>query len=153
MAFKFECASCGETHEGMPSFGAAAPLVSFHPVEMDRDERAPGWRLLRLPRPRPLKCGRAAGTPPPRPRPQGPLGLALVRRRARAAPPPAPAFPAGVGRLRARLPATARAGDGSCGYATGCARDAGRQHLRGADRRPERKHLAPRAVPPDDGGL
>lgn len=34
MTFTFQCVTCGKTHEGMPSFGASAPLSYYEvPVE------------------------------------------------------------------------------------------------------------------------
>lgn len=39
MSFSFQCSICGQVHEGMPSFGAAAPLNYYHiPVE-EREAR------------------------------------------------------------------------------------------------------------------
>lgn len=38
MKFKFHCTSCGEMHEGMPSFGAHAPL-SYYKVPSDEREQ------------------------------------------------------------------------------------------------------------------
>lgn len=35
--FSFKCASCGEVHEGMPSFGAHAPLSYY---DVPQGERA-----------------------------------------------------------------------------------------------------------------
>src|SRR5438105_10262142 len=118
-----------------------------------RDNGSRLRRLLRLAKAAPVECGGAPGTSAPNPRPQGPLGVALVCRGARAAPTPAPALPAGVGSVRARLPAASRAGHGSFEYAAGRAQDAGCQHLRGADRRHQRDDVAPGAVPAHDGGL
>lgn len=37
--FKFQCASCDEWHEGMPSFGAAAPLYYYAIPEFERERR------------------------------------------------------------------------------------------------------------------
>jgi hypothetical protein len=37
--FRFNCASCGEWHEGMPSFGARAPLYYYAIPEDERQER------------------------------------------------------------------------------------------------------------------
>lgn len=39
MIFSFKCSSCGETHEGMPTFGAKAPLSFFEIPENERDQR------------------------------------------------------------------------------------------------------------------
>ncbi|WP_273430724.1 DUF2199 domain-containing protein [Chitinibacter tainanensis] len=37
MSFAFQCATCGQIHEGMPSFGASAPL-SYYAVPVDERE-------------------------------------------------------------------------------------------------------------------
>ena|SRR5215472_11342326 len=37
--FRFKCASCGEWHEGMPSFGADAPLYFYGIPAAERDAR------------------------------------------------------------------------------------------------------------------
>jgi hypothetical protein len=37
--FSFKCASCGEVHDGMPSFGARAPLSYYHVPQDERDSR------------------------------------------------------------------------------------------------------------------
>ncbi|MQA38848.1 DUF2199 domain-containing protein [Rugamonas aquatica] len=37
--FSFKCASCGEVHEGMPSFDAHAPLSYYEVPEGEREER------------------------------------------------------------------------------------------------------------------
>lgn len=37
--FRFRCADCGEWHEGMPSFGASAPLYYYTIPEAERGER------------------------------------------------------------------------------------------------------------------
>ena len=37
--FSFKCASCGEVHEGMPSFGAKAPLSYYAVAEEEREHR------------------------------------------------------------------------------------------------------------------
>src|SRR5438445_10327823 len=110
-------------------------------------------RLLRVIGMRPVECWCAPGTPAPHPRSQRPLGVALVCRGALPAPTPAPPLSAGMGGIRPRLPAAPRAGDGSFEYAAGRARHAGRQHLRGADRRHQRDDVPPGAVPAHDGGL
>jgi hypothetical protein len=39
MAFEFQCAACGETHQGMPSFGARAPVSYFAIPEAERAAR------------------------------------------------------------------------------------------------------------------
>ncbi|WP_231879096.1 DUF2199 domain-containing protein [Collimonas arenae] len=39
MSFKFKCNSCGEIHEGMPSFGAHAPLSYYEIPEGERATR------------------------------------------------------------------------------------------------------------------
>jgi hypothetical protein len=39
MSFQFKCATCGEIHEGMPSFGAAAPLSYYGIPEHERANR------------------------------------------------------------------------------------------------------------------
>lgn len=39
MSFKFVCVSCKEVHEGMPSFGAAAPLSYYEVPEAERERR------------------------------------------------------------------------------------------------------------------
>lgn len=39
MIFRFHCASCGQTHEGMPSFGADAPLSYYAVPEHERARR------------------------------------------------------------------------------------------------------------------
>lgn len=39
MAFKFVCSSCNEVHEGMPSFGAAAPLSYYDVPDHEREKR------------------------------------------------------------------------------------------------------------------
>jgi len=39
MTFRFRCTSCGQTHEGMPTFGARAPLSFYEIPELERDER------------------------------------------------------------------------------------------------------------------
>lgn len=39
MTFRFKCASCDEIHEGMPSFGAGAPLSYFEVPEAEREAR------------------------------------------------------------------------------------------------------------------
>jgi hypothetical protein len=42
MSFEFKCNTCGQTHQGMPSFGALAPHSYYRVVE---DERATRCRL------------------------------------------------------------------------------------------------------------
>jgi hypothetical protein len=37
--FSFKCASCGEVHEGMPSFGAHAPLTYYDVPQEEREHR------------------------------------------------------------------------------------------------------------------
>jgi hypothetical protein len=37
--FRFECTSCGDWHEGMPTFGAAAPLYFYAVPAAERGER------------------------------------------------------------------------------------------------------------------
>jgi hypothetical protein len=37
MSFTFQCVTCGKTHEGMPSFGASAPL-SYYEVPVEERE-------------------------------------------------------------------------------------------------------------------
>ncbi|WP_174532024.1 DUF2199 domain-containing protein [Sphingomonas koreensis] len=37
--FRFKCGSCDEWHEGMPSFGATAPLYYYAIPESERDRR------------------------------------------------------------------------------------------------------------------
>lgn len=39
MTFTFECTSCGQLHEGMPTFGAKAPLSYYEISEIERAER------------------------------------------------------------------------------------------------------------------
>jgi hypothetical protein len=39
MAFSFVCSACGETHQGMPSFGARAPASYFAIPEAERAAR------------------------------------------------------------------------------------------------------------------
>jgi len=39
MTFHFHCASCGQTHEGMPTFGSAAPLAYYAVPENERSRR------------------------------------------------------------------------------------------------------------------
>ena len=39
MAFEFTCASCGQLHRGMPTFGADAPLSYYEVPEADRGKR------------------------------------------------------------------------------------------------------------------
>lgn len=39
MAFQFKCVTCGETHTGMPTFGADAPLSYFGIPNDERDHR------------------------------------------------------------------------------------------------------------------
>ena len=39
MEFEFKCASCGQIHRGMPSFGADAPLSYFQVPEVERGSR------------------------------------------------------------------------------------------------------------------
>ena len=39
MGFEFRCRSCGEIHEGMPGFGAAAPLSYYAIPETERASR------------------------------------------------------------------------------------------------------------------
>jgi hypothetical protein len=39
MPFSFKCSSCGEMHEGMPSFGADAPLSYYAVPEAERETR------------------------------------------------------------------------------------------------------------------
>jgi len=39
MKFKFQCTSCGDTHEGMPSFGAHAPLRYYEVPSDEREQR------------------------------------------------------------------------------------------------------------------
>ena len=39
MAFTFQCHTCGETHEGMPGFGADAPLSYYEVPEAERAVR------------------------------------------------------------------------------------------------------------------
>ena len=38
--FRFKCASCGEWHEGMPGFGASAPLYYYIIPEAERSARS-----------------------------------------------------------------------------------------------------------------
>ena len=40
MAFRFTCKTCGEVHEGMPSFGADAPAAYLAMSDPEREERA-----------------------------------------------------------------------------------------------------------------
>jgi hypothetical protein len=37
--FRFKCAACGEWHEGMPTFGTAAPLYFYSVPAAERGER------------------------------------------------------------------------------------------------------------------
>jgi hypothetical protein len=37
--FRFKCSSCGEWHEGMPTFGADAPLYFYAIPEQEREAR------------------------------------------------------------------------------------------------------------------
>lgn len=39
MTFRFKCVSCDEVHEGMPTFGASAPLSYFDVAEEQRASR------------------------------------------------------------------------------------------------------------------
>ncbi|MCA8024011.1 DUF2199 domain-containing protein [Burkholderia cepacia] len=39
MSFAFQCATCGQTHEGMPSFGAPAPLSYYEVPIAEREVR------------------------------------------------------------------------------------------------------------------
>jgi hypothetical protein len=39
MSFRFHCSSCGETHEGMPTFSADAPLNYYTIPEAERTKR------------------------------------------------------------------------------------------------------------------
>lgn len=39
MPFRFQCTTCGKIHEGMPSFGADAPLSYFAITESEREAR------------------------------------------------------------------------------------------------------------------
>ena len=39
MKFKFQCTSCGDTHEGMCSFGAHAPLRYYEVPSDEREQR------------------------------------------------------------------------------------------------------------------
>jgi hypothetical protein len=39
MTFRFKCATCDEIHEGMPTFGAKAPLSYFEVPEEERETR------------------------------------------------------------------------------------------------------------------
>ena len=39
MAFRFQCNRCGQFHEGVPSFGADAPLTFYQVPEMHRAKR------------------------------------------------------------------------------------------------------------------
>lgn len=39
MGFEFRCRSCGEVHNGMPGFGAAAPLSYYAVPEAERADR------------------------------------------------------------------------------------------------------------------
>ena len=39
MAFRFRCETCGDIHEGMPTFGAAAPLSYYAIPEAERPGR------------------------------------------------------------------------------------------------------------------
>jgi hypothetical protein len=39
MSFRFHCSSCGETHEGMPTFSADAPLNYYAIPESERSKR------------------------------------------------------------------------------------------------------------------
>jgi hypothetical protein len=39
MTFRFKCSSCDQIHEGMPSFGARAPLKYYDIPEIERPER------------------------------------------------------------------------------------------------------------------
>jgi hypothetical protein len=39
VAFQFKCVTCGETHTGMPTFGADAPLSYFGIPNDERDHR------------------------------------------------------------------------------------------------------------------
>lgn len=39
MAFEFKCSSCGQVHEGVPTFGAAAPLSFYAVPEAERFSR------------------------------------------------------------------------------------------------------------------
>jgi hypothetical protein len=39
MSFTFRCVSCGQVHEGMPGFGAKAPLSYFEVPEHERADR------------------------------------------------------------------------------------------------------------------
>jgi len=37
--FRFKCTSCGEWHEGMPTFGASAPLYYYSVPDREREKR------------------------------------------------------------------------------------------------------------------
>ena len=39
MSFEFQCATCGETHRGMPSFGADRPVSYYEVAEEEREAR------------------------------------------------------------------------------------------------------------------
>ena len=39
MSFRFHCSSCGQVHEGMPSFGAEAPLNYYAVPKEERERR------------------------------------------------------------------------------------------------------------------
>ncbi|CAN7447257.1 DUF2199 domain-containing protein [Acidovorax delafieldii] len=39
MTFRFKCISCDQVHEGMPSFGASAPLSYYEILEAERPSR------------------------------------------------------------------------------------------------------------------
>ena len=39
MAFQFKCVTCGQTHTGMPTFGADAPLSYYVIPNDERDHR------------------------------------------------------------------------------------------------------------------
>ena len=39
MTFEFKCATCGETHKGMPSFGSDKPSSYYELPEAEREER------------------------------------------------------------------------------------------------------------------
>lgn len=39
MTFRFDCRSCGQVHEGMPGFGAEAPLSYFAVPKAERERR------------------------------------------------------------------------------------------------------------------
>src|SRR3954468_11208782 len=39
MSFSFLCKCCGETHNGIPTFGADAPAIYYRIAEEDREKR------------------------------------------------------------------------------------------------------------------